>query len=259
MNLPVEIIDAVRAGRCLVFIGTRASLEAAELADEPYPDAATLAKELGWKRPKVPMGGKQRGVIASVMEGAAEYERAHGRDALVDTLRKKVGAAVPPTEAHHGVMARFPVVFTTALDDLLERASTLPVDVIDRGARVPDPAPERRVIVKLRGGFERPDTLVLTPADVARRALPIDVKKQLRGLIRNHAVLFVGYRPDEEEFESLFADLSDAWGGELPRCHLSVAQGPIDDFLWQKWVWRGLLMFTADPVECIHELSVNAV
>lgn len=257
MNLPVEVIDAVRAGRCLVFVGTRASMEAAELADEAYPDAAALAKELGWKRPKVPMGGKQRGVIASVAEGAAEYESAHGRAALVARLGERVGAPVAPTEAHRVVMGRFPVVFTTALDDLLERASTLPVDVIERGARVPDPVPDRRVLVKIRGGFDRPDTLVLTPADSARKPLSVDAKKQLRGLIRNHVVLFVGYRPDEEEFESLFAELSDAWGGELPRCHLSVAQGPIDDFLWQKWVWRGLLMFTADPVECMHELQAS--
>ena len=50
---------------------------------------------------------------------------------------------------------------------------------------------------------------------------------------------------------------SDAYGGELPRCHLSVAQGPIADFLWQKWVWRGLLMFTADPIECFEQLEAH--
>ena len=50
-------------------------------------------------------------------------------------------------------------------------------------------------------------------------------------------------------------DLSDAYGGELPRCHLAVAQGPIDDYLWQKWVWRGLLMFTADPTETMAALE----
>jgi hypothetical protein len=109
--------------------------------------------------------------------------------------------------------------------------------------------------VKLRGSFAEPATLLLTGADYAAAPLSPDARKQLRTLIRNHVCLFVGFRPDEEEFERLWAELSDAYGGELPRCHLAVAQGPIDDFLWQKWVWRGLLMFTADPTECLKELE----
>jgi hypothetical protein len=68
-------------------------------------------------------------------------------------------------------------------------------------------------------------------------------------------VLFVGLRPDEEEFDRLWEDLTDAYGGELPRCHMAVASGPMNDFLWQKWVWRGLLLFTADPVECLQEIE----
>ena len=98
---------------------------------------------------------------------------------------------------------------------------------------------------------------MVTAADFAARPLPTEVKKQLRSLIRNQVLLFVGYRPDEEEFERLWSELSDAYGGELPRCHLAAAQGPIDDYLWQKWVWRGLLLFTADPSECLTELEAR--
>ena len=70
-------------------------------------------------------------------------------------------------------------------------------------------------------------------------------------------MFFVGYRADEEEFERLFAELSDAYGGELPRCHLACGQGTIDDFLWQKWVWRGLLLFLSDPGEAMKELEAR--
>jgi hypothetical protein len=34
-----------------------------------------------------------------------------------------------------------------------------------------------------------------------------------------------------------------------------VAQGRIDDYQWQRWVWRGLLLFTADPTECMSMLD----
>lgn len=259
MNLPVEVIDAVRAQRCVVFVGTRAAFEAAELADSPYPDAKTLAKDLGWKKPKLVPGQRPKPAMASVEEGAALYESANGRAALLRFLQEQVGAGdLAPTAAHAGVLKHFPLIFTTAQDDLLERAAAaagVRLDVLARGDRLPDADPSRRVLVKLRGGFERPDSLVLTPADFEARPLPVDLKKQLRTLVRNQVILFVGYRPDEEEFERLFGELSDAYGGELPRCHLASAQGPIDDYLWQKWVWRGLLLFTADPVECLNALE----
>jgi hypothetical protein len=198
-------------------------------------------------------------VIPSVEEGAAELEARQGRAALVDTLRSAVGAPVPPSPAQRALVQRFSPLFTTCLDDGLQRAAD-GLRVVERGEPIPA---EGRVLVRMRGGFDRPDTLLLTPADRASRTLSPDAKKQLRTLIRNHVVLFVGYRPDEEEFERLFEDLSDAWGGELPRCHLAVAQnsiggGPIDDYLWQKWVWRGLLLFTADPAEVVAALEGGA-
>jgi hypothetical protein len=258
LNLPVEVIEAVREDRCVIFLGNRVSLEAAEEAGAAYPDQKTLAKQLGWKKPAASVGKK--GTVASVEEGAAALERAQGRSALLGLLETQLAAAVPPTSAHLAVVRRFPLVFTTNYDDLVERAGRaagVAVDVLGRASPIPEPERGRCAVFKLRGEFARPDTLVVTAADHAARPLGADIRRQLRLLLRKKVVLFVGYRPDEEEFERLFAELSDAYGGELPRCHLSVAQGPIDDFLWQKWVWRGLLMFTADPIECLAELEAQ--
>lgn len=257
MNLPVEVLEAVRQDRCVLFLGNRVSVEAAELAGAACPEQRDLARLLGWKKPP-PVAGK-KGLVASVEEGAAAYERTHGRAALVATLQAQLGGATP-SEAHRVAVRRFPLIFTTNYDDLTERAAAeagVPIDVLGRASPLPAAEPGRCRLVHFRGEFSRPDTLVVTAADHAARPLTPDLKKQLRLLLRQQVVLFVGFRPDEEEFERLFAELSDAYGGELPRCHLSVAQGPIDDFLWQKWVWRGLLMFTADPVECLTALEAR--
>jgi hypothetical protein len=260
MNLPVEVLDAARAGRCVVFVGSRASFEAAELQGVDYPDARTLARDLGWKKPKPVPGQRPKPVIPSVEEGAAAFEAANGRAALVSTLRTRVGGAtLTPTSAHAALVRRFPLLFTTSADDLLERAAAaagVPLLVRGRGDSLPEDA-SQRALFKLRGSFDQPDSLVVTGADFSSKPLGADLKRQLRLLVRQKVVLFVGYRPDEEEFERLFGELSDAYGGELPRCHLAAAQGPIDDYLWQKWVWRGLLLFTADPVECLTELEAR--
>lgn len=259
MNLPVEVIEAVRQGRCVLFLGSRTSMEAAELADLSYPDAAALAKNLGWKKPPPTPGSKPaKGVLPSVEEGAQIYEDKHGRPKLLASLKEWIGQSQKPSVAHEIALARFPLIFTTAIDGLLEQVGK-PLTVQDRQTPFPTSIDAQNpTLIRLRGRLDQPNCLI-SKRDIDAQPLSADQRRQLRTLIRNHVVLFVGFRPDEEEFERLFAELSDAYGGELPRCHLAVAQGSIDDYLWQKWVWRGLLMFMADPSEAMQSLESQLV
>lgn len=259
MNLPVEVVDAVQAGRCVLVLGSRASAEAARLAGIEYPSAAALARKLGWERPRRLMGSKTRPDLASVEQGAQTFEDQHGRTRLERELRGLVGMVdVPPSEAHRVAVRRFPVVLCTAWDDLLERAAAgqgQALTVVRRGQDIPEPQGGGRVLFKVRGGFDDPATLTVTTRDHTARRLGAEIRRSMRRLVRDGTVLFAGFRPDEEEFDRLWEDLTDAYGGELPRCHLAVAQGPMSDFLWQKWVWRGLLLFTADPAECLAAIE----
>ena len=56
-------------------------------------------------------------------EGAASFERANGRPALLALLEAELGGVVEPSAAHNAVVRRFPLVFTTNYDDLLERVA----------------------------------------------------------------------------------------------------------------------------------------
>ncbi|MFH1464737.1 MAG: SIR2 family protein [Pseudomonadota bacterium] len=262
MSLPVEVIEAVRDGRCVLVLGSRASAEAARLGAGEYPSAAALARKLGWERPRRLMGSKTRPEMPSVEQGAAAFEAKHGRTSLVRELRGLLGAdGVTPSRAHRVAVARFPVVLSTAWDDLVERAAAAtgrPLVVARRGQALPAQEGEGCVLYKVRGGFDEPSSLVVTARDHTDRPMGSEIRRDMRRLVRDGVVLFVGFRPDEEEFDRLWEDLTDAYGGELPRCHLAVAQGPMSDFLWQKWVWRGLSLFTSDPVECLAEIEERA-
>ncbi len=259
MSLPVEVIEAVREGRCVLVLGSRASHEASILAERDYPKAAALARKLGWKRPRRLMGSKTRPEMPSVEKGAVAFEDANGRTQLIRELRGLVGCeGVEPSAAHRVAVQRFPVILSTAWDDLLDRAAAglgRELQVVRRGESIPEATPQVGVLVKVRGGFDEPRSLLVTNLDHAERRFGTEVRRSMRSFFRDSVVLFVGLRPDEEEFDRLWEDLTDAYGGELPRCHMAVAQGPMDDFLWQKWVWRGLLLFTADPVECLTEIQ----
>ncbi len=259
MSLPVEVIEAVRDGRCVLVLGSRASREAAMLAGRDYPKNAALARKLGWTRPRRLMGSKTRPEMPSVEKGAVAFEDANGRTQLLRELRRLVGCEdVAPSEAHAIAVRRFPVILSSAWDDLLERAAAdagRELQVVRRGQPIPEPAEGGGVLVKVRGGFDEPRTLLVSSLDHGERRFGPEVRKSMRSFFRQSVVLFVGLRPDEEEFDRLWEDLTDAYGGELPRCHMAVAQGPMSDFLWQKWVWRGLLLFTADPVDCLTEIE----
>ena len=254
MSLPVEVLEAVRQRRCALALGGHASREAARAAGREWHGAADLARRLGWEPPKRLTGQRGRHVMPSVEEGAAAFEAAHGRDALLRHLRGLAGLeGVAPTAVHRTALARFPVILTTAWDGLLERCAReegVAAEFLPRGRPLPEAA-AGPVVVRMRGAFSDPASLVVTASDHAAGAPSAEARRAFRALARSHVLLFVGYRPDEEEFDRLWEDLTDLYGGELPRCHMAVAQGRMDDFLWQKWVWRGLLLFTSDPLECM--------
>lgn len=259
-SLPLEVVEAIRQDRAVLFVGSRASAEAAARAGRDYPSDFAIAKALGWEKPRQIMASRARPVMPSIEKGAARTEAERGRLALLNELRRHVAVPdVPPTDAHRIAVRRFPLVFTTCWDDLLERAAReagQPLTVTGRTDPLPVPAAGTCALVKLRGGFDRPDRMAITARDYEQSPFTADFRRAARKLLHERTILFVGYRLDEEEFERLWEDLTDAYGGELPRCHLAVSHGRMDDFLWQKWVWRGLLLFTADPEECLREVEV---
>ncbi len=248
MNLPEEVIQAVNQGKCILVVGSHASQEAAELAGlSPLPEKKLSRRLAGRRMP--------------LREAAGVLEGERGREALVALWREHRGfAEAAPTDFHRLALRRFPRIFTTTQDDLLERAALElggRADVYYRGQRVPEAEPSRRAIIKLWGGLERPETLMLTEDDFRSRPYDAAFRKALRTMLREHVVFFVGFRPDDTEFDILWDELSASYGGELPRCHLAVPQGRISDVHWQKWVWRGLLPFTADPVEALGFLEAQ--
>ncbi|MGC6509664.1 MAG: hypothetical protein ACON4U_14670 [Myxococcota bacterium] len=254
MNLPVEIINAVKQNNCVLFAGPGFAREAIEALGKAIPDDLSLAKALGWKRPKRLLSTRKRRDAPDPSAAAQQLLQTDGRAAVLEIIRKELSLDdIKPTEAHRIGLAHFPLIISTASDELWVAASMNEQSYVirDRGDDIGDIDLENPSIYHLWGRYSSVEQVTL---DSGQKALPAHVSKQLKNLLRRKVIFFVGYRPDEVHFEHLWQLLSQVYGGELPRCHLAVAQGRIDDYLWQKWVWRGLLMFTADPSECFEVL-----
>jgi len=248
MSLPIEVVEARSNGKCILFVGRRASMEAVTAQEQDYPGEKKMARLLAGKKME----------IKDALDGAV---RRLGAEGLAKELEVHLACnKAEPGEFHHAAVRHFSLIFTTCQDDLLERAAQsqgLSVEVYYRGDPLPQPDPEKLQIYKIWGCFSRPDTLVFRPEDFEDRPVEENLRKSLRKLLVRNVVFFVGYRPDEVEFAWVYEELETGFGGKLPRIHLAVAQGRISDYYWQKWVWKGLLLFTAGPANVMRQVEAT--
>jgi hypothetical protein len=246
MSLPVEVVAAHEKGNCILFVGRRAVLEAVKAEGGSFPGQKKLARLLAGKKSE----------FDDALKGA---ERRLGPAGLGREMAALLDCSqIEPGVFHLGAVTNFNLIFTTCQDDLLERAAAaqgLKTEVFYRGDTLPVAEEGVLRIYKFWGGFERPDTLFIWPEGQDQQGLPADLRKSLRKLLTRNVLFFVGYRPDESEFAWVYEELETGFGGKLPRSHLAVAQGKISDYFWQKWVWKGLLLFTADPSYVMKQLE----
>ena len=250
MNLPVEVIDAARAGRCWIVVGSHATAEAFAAAGRPWMSEAQLTRRIGARVSTPDRAGshavhRARTEHPSLASASSLHAATHGNASLLANLVTARGAdGLTPTHAHAHARTLAPVTLTTTWDDLLDRAGAA-LESSGTGA-------VRSKLVHLRGRFGTNEGPVVTAAD--RQARPPTFEDTLGQQLRHRVLFFVGYRPEDEEFALLVEDIARACGGHLPRCHVAVAGGPMDDYLFQKWVWKGLLLFMADPTEALEAL-----
>jgi hypothetical protein len=217
-----------------------------EAVGSAFPGEKALARKLA-------------GAGLGLAEAFAKVEAQEGLEGLLAKLQAILSTSeAAPGPFHLDAVQRFPIIFTTAWDDLFERAAAVEgVDAVVswRGEPFPEPEEGRLKIHHLWGGFAGPQGPALTAQDRRDCPPPADEQRYWRHLLRAHVALFAGFRPDEGEFEVLFDELVAGYGGALPRTHWAVAQGRISDVQWQKWVWRGMLLFTADPSQVTQTLA----
>ena len=246
MSLPIEVVDALDNGRCILFVGRRASLEAVTSQGGDYPGQKKLARLLTGKK-------------SDYEDALAVAHRRLGDSGLGKEMEALLGVATSePGPFHRQAVRHFNLIFTSCADTLLERAAEaegLDYEVFYRGDGIPEAVEGVVRIYKFWGGYEKPESLVVRREDLSRVALPSDLRKSLRKVLVRNVLFFVGYRPDEVEFSWVYEELEVGFGGKLPRTHLAVSQGRISDYFWQKWVWKGLLLFTADPSHVMAQIE----
>lgn len=268
-----DLVEHVRRGDCILFLGAGAHVPPPEDSPYSYPEA---------QRP--PMGN----ALASLLARDCEFEKVvpHdsvsdlqrvslcyettqglGRKSLIDALTRYLEVGKEPSPLLRMLAALpFKIILTTNYDRLFEKAlhgcgkqvEALiydPIPGIQAKDSVEDSMPDRPLLFKIYGDLTRPESVVITDEDYigfvqrmseteATHPLPPTVRFRMR----KWPMLFVGYSLRDYNLRLLIRTL--LWKVDPSTIPRSYSVDPYPDPLILK-VWqnqRGLVSFLAQSL-----------
>ncbi|WP_344647886.1 SIR2 family protein [Cryptosporangium japonicum] len=230
-----RLVEQLREGECIPFIGAGAcagslptgSALAARYADEyeyPFADRHDLARVTEYAAYKV---GDAVDLKRRVARDLAAY-----RSPDFDDL-----------DTPHGLLARYPIPlflttnYDTFMTEALDRRSKAATTTVctwhrESAGRAADPRPDTPVVFHLHGAITEPASMVLTQHDYARflLALAVDqgfdkkalVPTKIRPFLTHRPLLFIGYSLRDWSFQVLWRGLTQLFGREEQRRHISI-------------------------------------
>jgi len=189
-----ELVEALRAGRCVLCAGTR--LYAGHTFRE-------IVERLLAMLPEVDADEARRVLEASPLL-AAGYVRRHLSDGFADALQRATATGAVPEVARLYAQLPFRTFVTTAFDDALERAlGELPEPLRVLAPRDPVPVASGRVLLKALGSPSRPDTVLWSARDVAAAHAAGGYQFLIDQLARRRSLLLVGFDAHDPDLDLL--------------------------------------------------------
>lgn len=255
-TVPTNIVESVKSGQCILFLGAMASAALPPENDKrfPYtdnpPSGAALSEALATKfhYPYADSSNLQR--VSLFIETLPAYRRSGLIKAIFAEIVKP---EIKPSPALHMLAALpFRFIITTNYDQLFEQAlrsarsasgnlkSPL-IRVYDpkRTAspeQVPlDPSEDRPVLLKLHGDIDTPESIVVTEEDYITFIYRMGsshyhpIHEKIRSRMMEWPVLFVGYSLRDYNLRLLFRTLR--WNIDGANYPMSVSVDPYPDDL----------------------------
>lgn len=269
MPIPREIVESVKTGECVLFLGAMASALSPPGSRFVYRDGPPSGSVLCQRLVRTfEYQGEETTNLARVSL-YAEYGENNSRSSLVDALRKEIAPKdangnpmIVPSPALHMLAALpFRIVITTNYDDLFETALS---QVKDRDGRlapkhplikvydptrqgppesVPlDPSINQPILLKLHGDFSKRESIVITEEDYIvfiQRMSDLHfhpIHENIRARMKTWPVVFIGYSLKDYNLRLLFRTLR--WGVDPANYPLCFSVDPYPDNLILS-VWQG--------------------
>ncbi|MGD2249636.1 MAG: SIR2 family protein, partial [Candidatus Methanofastidiosia archaeon] len=213
-RIPVELIDPLKRGECVLFVGSGVSEGLPQWKELMEP----LAKKLQIDPDEDPL------YIAEYYEN--EFERENLEKEIVSQLKRDV----PLTKTHEKLVEiPFKAIVTTNYDHVLEKAlkkGKKEFIKVVRGDEAPKIQTDQLPLVKMHGELEPPSTIVVTKTDYdeyaeKHRALIT----YLLGLLISNNFLFMGFGLKDPNFDNIYTQLKELFG-ETRRRSYAIFKNP---------------------------------
>lgn len=202
MNIPRPLLDDIKSGRCLPFIGAGFSLNCSASRDLEIPDWKELAKVLA----------DEAGVDPNLSPPhiASLHERRFGRVQLIESIRRALHADdIEPGDAHRKFASlSFDTVYTTNFDLLLESAYQQlkkPFRSLVGELQMPfHGGLSSTSIVKMHGDLGHEEHIIVTEEDLKRylRNYPV-IATHLSAMLITRTALYLGYSLSDPDFKHI--------------------------------------------------------
>jgi hypothetical protein len=224
VEIPAELIDSVRARKCILFVGSGPSTHAG------FPSWPQLIDRLvaeAKRSPNARLDGLEEMEARRDYLMLAEFARTTlGAWGYTQLLKKVFGRPLPSTRVHRLIAGTdYRGIITTNYDRLLETTitkvrnwspNTFTTDgIAAMGEALFNP---ELFIYKLHGDIISPASIVLSERDYDRMILRNPhVRSFLFGAVLNHTLLFVGYSLSDPDFNLLLRELTLMFENYVPR------------------------------------------
>jgi len=205
MELPINLVNAFKESRVVVFIGAGASVTVG------LPSWNKLVTDLAIQLEIPPDAGPEEFSPSLLNKVPQYYENRFGRLELIRRLENLIKHHRIRNSRVHELIAELSceLFYTTNFDELLEEAldnQEIEFDKIASEGTARAFTERRRCqIRKIHGTISQPETLVITRLDYARinveRPLIIET---LRNDLYSHVFLFIGYSLSDPDFNSIY-------------------------------------------------------
>lgn len=216
MAIPDDLVNAVRAGECILFLGAMASVASPAGSTYQYRNAPPSGNQLS--RHLATVSGYPYDDVDNLQRVALHFEmREHvNRKTLVDEIRGFAGFDNLETSPALDMLAELPfrIVLTTNYDKLFESALWRK-QTLDGKPKLPrvqvyhprteaefvslDNPENKPVVLKLHGDIDEPDSIVITEEDYIRFVQRMGnehmhpIPGNIRARMQEWPVLFIGY------------------------------------------------------------------
>ncbi len=233
-----DLIDALRKGECVIFVGAGLSQGAG------LPDWASFIRHLSAE-----LGAPQTGALDYFLDVAQWYVEQKGEARLAEQIRAFYGPGMARPSLPHYLLMSLPVrvVVTTNYDDLLEQSldalRRYPTTITEAAQVSRTGHGEGVSVVKLHGDAATSRQFVLSRDDFERfpRERPA-MASLLEGLLLNHSFFFVGYGLRDPNFRQIHGRIADMLQNAQRRAFAVTLDPPseITPYLQRQWANKGL-------------------